>query len=182
MRDAATTVERAARSILDSTLCKLELIIVDDGSADDSAAIVRQINDPRLRLIQQDALGVCAAANRGTAEATAPVIAPSTFSERLIISFRHRTRAPQWMPMRIWRSCFTVGPPPRIGPRRLAPSRNRPLPHRKPAGAPSGPCRQPALEAAQEKVLARNRAKALSTAQKRERGIARGQRGWPIVY
>ena len=75
MRDAAATVERAARSILDSTLRKLELIIVDDGSADDSAAIVRQMNDPRLRLIQQDALGVCAAANRGTAEATAPVIA-----------------------------------------------------------------------------------------------------------
>ena len=75
MRDAAATVERAARSILDSTLRKLELIIVDDGSADNSAAIVRQMNDPRLRLIQQDALGVCAAANRGTAEATAPVIA-----------------------------------------------------------------------------------------------------------
>ena len=75
MRDAAATVERAARSILDSTLCKLELIVIDDGSADDSAAIVRQIDDLRLRLIQQDALGVCAAANRGTVEAHAPVIA-----------------------------------------------------------------------------------------------------------
>ena len=75
VRDAAATVERAARSILDSTLRELELIVIDDGSADNSAAIVRQISDPRLRLVQQDALGVCAAANRGTAEARAPVIA-----------------------------------------------------------------------------------------------------------
>ena len=75
VRDAAATVERAARSILDSTLRELELIVIDDGSADNSAAIVRQIPDPRLRLVQQDALGVCTAANRGTAEARAPVIA-----------------------------------------------------------------------------------------------------------
>ena len=75
VRDAAATVERAARSILDSTLRELELIVIDDGSADNSAAIVRQISDPRLLLVQQDALGVCAAANRGTAEARAPVIA-----------------------------------------------------------------------------------------------------------
>ena len=75
VRDAAATVERAARSILDSTLRELELIVIDDGSGDNSAAIVRQISDPRLRLVQQDALGVCAAANRGTAEARAPVIA-----------------------------------------------------------------------------------------------------------
>ncbi|MED5381987.1 MAG: glycosyltransferase family 2 protein [Verrucomicrobiota bacterium] len=75
VRDAAATVERAARSILDSTLRELELIVIDDGSADDSAEVVRQISDPRLRLIRQDALGVCAAANRGAAEAAAPVIA-----------------------------------------------------------------------------------------------------------
>jgi glycosyltransferase involved in cell wall biosynthesis len=75
VRDAAATVERAARSILDSTLRELELIIVDDGSTNGSAEVVRQIDDPRLRLVQQDALGVCAAANRGTAEARAPVIA-----------------------------------------------------------------------------------------------------------
>ena len=75
VRDAVATVERAARSILDSTLRELELIIIDDGSADGSADLVRQISDPRLRLVQQDALGVCAATNRGTAEATSLVIA-----------------------------------------------------------------------------------------------------------
>jgi len=75
VRDAAATVKRAARSILDSTLREIELIVIDDGSTDDSAKVVRQISDHRLRLIQQEALGVCAAANRGVAEARAPVIA-----------------------------------------------------------------------------------------------------------
>ena len=74
-RNAAATIGRAARSILDSTHRELELIIIDDGSTDDTAEVIRQIDDPRLRLIQQEPGGVCAAANRGTNEARAPVIA-----------------------------------------------------------------------------------------------------------
>ena len=74
-RNAAATIERAARSILNSTHRELELIIIDDGSTDDTAEVIRQIGDPRLRLIQQEPGGVCAAANRGTNEARAPVIA-----------------------------------------------------------------------------------------------------------
>ena len=75
VRNAAATIERAARSILDSTLRELELIVIDDGSTDDTTGVVRQINDSRLRLIQQEPSGVCTAANRGTEEARAAVIA-----------------------------------------------------------------------------------------------------------
>ena len=75
VRNAATTIERAARSILASTLRELELIIIDDGSTDDTTEVIRQIDDPRIRLIQQEPGGVYAAANRGTNEARAPVIA-----------------------------------------------------------------------------------------------------------
>lgn len=48
-----------------------ELIVVDDGSQDDSAAIVRSYaaNDPRIRLIQQPNAGVASARNRGYSEA-----------------------------------------------------------------------------------------------------------------
>ncbi|WFU85611.1 glycosyltransferase [Bradyrhizobium sp. CIAT3101] len=42
-----------------------EVIVVDDGSTDDTVAIVQAIRDPRLRLIKNDASGVSAARNLG---------------------------------------------------------------------------------------------------------------------
>ncbi len=74
--NAAHTVARAVRSILDQTLQDLELIVVDDGSNDETAAVVRAIHDPRLRLIQQPHAHVAAAANTATAHATAHATAP----------------------------------------------------------------------------------------------------------
>lgn len=87
VRDAAATIERAARSILDSSLRQIELIVVDDGSTDGSTNVLGRIDDDRLRVVRQDALGVCAAANRGSAEATAPVIARMDADD-----FSHPTR------------------------------------------------------------------------------------------
>ena len=75
VRNAAATLERAVLSILDSTFRDLELLVIDDGSTDGSAEIIRKVEDSRLRLIQQEPSGVCAAANRGTAEAKSAVIA-----------------------------------------------------------------------------------------------------------
>lgn len=56
-------------SVLAQTYQKFEIIVVDDGSKDDSASRVRAINDPRIRLIQKENGGVSSARNRGIKEA-----------------------------------------------------------------------------------------------------------------
>lgn len=53
MRNSAATVEAAVRSVLQQTLADWELIVIDNGSSDDSAAIVAGFNDPRIRLIRE---------------------------------------------------------------------------------------------------------------------------------
>lgn len=75
MFNARSTLERAVRSVLESHWADLELVVVDDGSTDDSLEVLRRIKDRRLRLIEQERRGVVAAANRATQEARAPLIA-----------------------------------------------------------------------------------------------------------
>ncbi|MBF0413346.1 MAG: glycosyltransferase family 2 protein [Desulfamplus sp.] len=60
-------IKRAIDSVLNQTLQEFELIIVDDGSIDKSASIVRQYNDGRIKFIQQKNAGVSAARNTGIA-------------------------------------------------------------------------------------------------------------------
>lgn len=66
----AHILARAIASVLEQTDANLELIVVDDGSSDDTAALIKTFVDPRLRYVQQPRnLGVSAARNRGIAEA-----------------------------------------------------------------------------------------------------------------
>ena len=71
----AEYIERAVRSILNQTYTDLEAVIVDDGSSDESAAIVEAIQDPRIRLIRQANAGEGAARNRGIRESRADIVA-----------------------------------------------------------------------------------------------------------
>ncbi|WP_236718511.1 bifunctional glycosyltransferase family 2 protein/CDP-glycerol:glycerophosphate glycerophosphotransferase [Actinoplanes sp. TFC3] len=59
-------------SLAGQTRDNLEIIVVDDGSTDDSAAIAEQFvqRDPRFRLIRKQNAGLGAARNTGTAQAT----------------------------------------------------------------------------------------------------------------
>ncbi len=68
-------IEHCLRSVLAQTFCKFEVIVVDDGSTDRSVAIVKQINDTRIRLISQQNAGVSVARNVGIAHASFPFIA-----------------------------------------------------------------------------------------------------------
>lgn len=75
---AAYNAERFIRQTLDSvfaqTLHDVELIIVDDGSTDGTAAVLSAVDDRRLRILRQPNSGVSAARNAGLALASAPYI------------------------------------------------------------------------------------------------------------
>jgi glycosyltransferase involved in cell wall biosynthesis len=74
--NAERYVEASVRSVLASDLSELEIVIVDDGSTDRSAEIVREIADPRIVLIQIRASGGPARPrNIGIARACAPYVA-----------------------------------------------------------------------------------------------------------
>lgn len=71
----APHILRAINSVLGQTEKDFEVIVVDDGSTDGGAKIVKTISDPRIRLIQQVNQGVSLARNRGIAEAGSNFIA-----------------------------------------------------------------------------------------------------------
>lgn len=56
---------RSINSVLDQTFSNFEMIIVDEGSTDNSAKIIRQFADNRIRSIQQKNMGVSEARNNG---------------------------------------------------------------------------------------------------------------------
>lgn len=66
---------RAVESVLRQSLEDLELIVIDDGSSDDSLAVLRSVEDDRIRVIEQNHEGVCAARNRGIGAARGRYIA-----------------------------------------------------------------------------------------------------------
>jgi len=62
-------IAEAIESVLGQTIRDWELIVVDDGSTDGTANIVRQYEDPRISLLRQSNSGAHAALNRGINEA-----------------------------------------------------------------------------------------------------------------
>ena len=61
----ASLLPRAIGSVLKQSYPHFELLVVDDGSTDDSAALIKTLADPRLRYIHQRQAGVSAARNAG---------------------------------------------------------------------------------------------------------------------
>ncbi|MEW6382232.1 MAG: glycosyltransferase family 2 protein [bacterium] len=71
----APHIQRALESVLIQTYQDVEVVVIDDGSTDGGAEIVKSISDSRIRLIQQKNAGVSVARNRGIQEAQAGLIA-----------------------------------------------------------------------------------------------------------
>ncbi|MDG4555436.1 MAG: glycosyltransferase [Candidatus Competibacter sp.] len=88
----------AIRSVLDQTYEKLEILVVDDGSTDDTAEIIRPfLEDTRIRYISQVNGGQASAKNRGIKESRGEFVAfldaddiwaPSKIAEQLPLFFR----------------------------------------------------------------------------------------------
>ena len=68
----ADRVGAAVRAILDQHGADLELIVVDDGSTDGTAATLAAIDDDRMTVVHRPNGGLSAARNSGLAAATAP--------------------------------------------------------------------------------------------------------------
>jgi glycosyltransferase involved in cell wall biosynthesis len=61
----ADFIDEAIRSVLRQTLAPERMVVVDDGSRDNSVEIIRAIKDPRIHLIVQQNQGAHAALTRG---------------------------------------------------------------------------------------------------------------------
>lgn len=75
MFNSAEFIGGAIDSVLAQTFSEWELIVVDDGSSDEGASIVRRYRDPRISFIQQPNSGVSAARNRGILAARNDLVA-----------------------------------------------------------------------------------------------------------
>ncbi len=101
MHNSAATVASAIRSLQAQTLPDWELIVIDDGSSDNSCAIVEALGDPRIRLIRDGKrLGLAARLNQAVGLSRSEFITRMDaddlcFPDRLRRQVTHLTQRPE---------------------------------------------------------------------------------------
>lgn len=99
----ATFLEKSVSSVLNQTFKNFELIIIDDGSTDNSYEIIKNFNDSRIRYIRnQKNFGVSYSRNLGIKNAEADLIAfldsdDMWKKEKLEIQFNEMKRNPDFL-------------------------------------------------------------------------------------
>lgn len=73
--NVAGFIRQAVESVLAQSYRDIEIIIVDDGSTDGSSDVLRDLNDPRLRIVRADHAGSARARNAGLRLATGTLVA-----------------------------------------------------------------------------------------------------------
>ena len=87
-------VSRAIASVLAQTFEDFELLVVDDGSTDETARLVLGLGDPRIRLVAlAKNRGPSAARNAGIAAARGELISMLDSDDEYLPTFLERTRA-----------------------------------------------------------------------------------------
>lgn len=66
--NGSKTIKRCIDSITNQTFSNIEIIVVDDGSDDDTISLIESFNDPRIRIIKKKHSGVSRARNSGLVE------------------------------------------------------------------------------------------------------------------
>lgn len=73
--NAGPYIREAVDSVLAQTFTDFELLIINDGSRDETAEILSSYGDPRIRVLEQENRGLVASLNRGLQEARSEWIA-----------------------------------------------------------------------------------------------------------
>jgi len=73
--NAAVTVQASIRSLLSQTYDSIEILIVDDGSDDDSLTAIGTLGDARITVLKQEHRGLARALNHGCAKARGAYVA-----------------------------------------------------------------------------------------------------------
>ena len=85
VRNEASLLPGCLVDILSQTLSEIELVIVDDGSTDTTAELLKETSkkDPRIRVINTKPKGIISALNTGLAECNGEYIARMDADDRM---------------------------------------------------------------------------------------------------
>jgi cellulose synthase/poly-beta-1,6-N-acetylglucosamine synthase-like glycosyltransferase len=73
--NGAADLEKALQSVLSQGFTDFEVLAINDGSKDESGRLLDRVNDPRVRVIHQDNMGLAATLNKGMSLARGEFIA-----------------------------------------------------------------------------------------------------------